>query len=386
MEHSMKATSIVEFVRDTYKTDEFIPLHAPTFDGNEKAYVMETIESTFVSSVGKFVDDFERKIEAYTGTAKAVATVNGTAALHAALYMADVQRGDLVVTQALTFVATCNALYHMGAEPIFLDVSPVSLGLCPKAVDAFLEENAEVTDAGCIHKKTGRRIKAVVPMHTFGHPVELDELVAVCLKWNITLVEDAAESLGSFYKGKHTGTIGDFGAVSFNGNKIITTGGGGMVLCKTQELGARIKHVTTTAKVPHPYEFFHDEPGFNYRMPNLNAALGCAQMEVIEQYLKQKRVLAEGYNDFFKGSDIKFVTEPEYAQSNYWLNAIICSDKESREEILSVTNDSGVMTRPIWQLMHRLPMFENAIRGDLTYSEFIEAHLINLPSTPIEVK
>lgn len=382
----MKAASIVEFVRDTYKTDEFIPLHAPTFDGNEKAYVMETIESTFVSSVGKFVDDFERKIEAYTGTSKAVATVNGTAALHAALYMADVQRGDLVITQALTFVATCNALYHMGAEPIFLDVSSVSLGLCPKAVDAFLEENAEVTDAGCIHKKTGRRIKAVVPMHTFGHPVELDELVAVCLKWNITLVEDAAESLGSFYKGKHTGTIGDFGAVSFNGNKIITTGGGGMVLCKTQELGARTKHVTTTAKVPHPYEFFHDEPGFNYRMPNLNAALGCAQVEVIEQYLKKKRLLAEGYKDFFNGTDFKFVTEPEYAQSNYWLNAVICPDKESREEVLAGTNGSGVMTRPIWQLMHRLPMFENAIRGDLTYSEFIEAHLINLPSTPVEIK
>ncbi|EKO3800288.1 LegC family aminotransferase [Vibrio harveyi] len=382
----MKATTIVEFVRDTYKTDEFIPLHAPTFGGNEKAYVMETIESTFVSSVGKFVDDFERKIEAYTGTAKAVATVNGTAALHAALYMADVQRGDLVITQALTFVATCNALYHMGAEPVFVDVSPVSLGLCPKAVDAFLEENAEVTDVGCIHKKTGRRIKAVVPMHTFGHPVELDELVAVCLKWNITLVEDAAESLGSFYKGKHTGTIGDFGAVSFNGNKIITTGGGGMVLCKTQELGARTKHVTTTAKVPHPYEFFHDEPGFNYRMPNLNAALGCAQMEVIQQYLKQKRLLAEGYKNFFKGTDFNFVTEPEYAKSNYWLNAIVCPDKESREEVLACTNGSGVMTRPIWQLMHRLPMFENAIRGDLTYSEFIEAHLINLPSTPVEIK
>lgn len=382
----MKATTIVEFVRDTYKTDEFIPLHAPTFDGNEKAYVMETIESTFVSSVGKFVDDFERKIEAYTGTAKAVATVNGTAALHAALYMADIQRGDLVITQALTFVATCNALYHMGAEPIFVDVSPVSLGLCPKAVDEFLEENAEVTDVGCIHKKTGRRIKAVVPMHTFGHPVELDELVAICLKWNITLVEDAAESLGSLYKGKHTGTIGDFGAVSFNGNKIITTGGGGMVLCKTQELGARTKHVTTTAKVPHPYEFFHDEPGFNYRMPNLNAALGCAQMEVIEQYLKQKRLLAEGYKNFFKGTDFNFVTEPEYAKSNYWLNAIVCPDKESREEVLACTNGSGVMTRPIWQLMHRLPMFENAIRGDLTYSEFIEAHLINLPSTPVEIK
>ncbi|HGZ6666064.1 LegC family aminotransferase [Vibrio parahaemolyticus] len=379
----MKATSIVEFVRDTYKTDEFIPLHAPTFDSNEKAYVMETIESTFVSSVGKFVDDFERKIEAYTGTAKAVATVNGTAALHAALYMADVQRGDLVVTQALTFVATCNALYHMGAEPIFLDVSPVSLGLCPKAVDAFLEENAEVTDAGCIHKKTGRRIKAVVPMHTFGHPVELDELVAVCLKWNITLVEDAAESLGSFYKGKHTGTIGDFGAVSFNGNKIITTGGGGMVLCKTQELGVRTKHVTTTAKVPHPYEFFHNEPGFNYRMPNLNAALGCAQMEVIEQYLKKKRLLAEDYKDFFNGTDFKFVTEPEYAQSNYWLNAIICPDKESREEVLACTNGSGVMTRPIWQLMHRLPMFENAIRDNLSVSELLEQRLVNLPSSPV---
>ncbi|CAK6712077.1 LegC family aminotransferase [Vibrio alginolyticus] len=379
----MKATTIVEFVRDTYKTDEFIPLHAPTFDGNEKAYVMETIESTFVSSVGKFVDDFERKIEAYTGTTKAVATVNGTAALHAALYMADVQRGDLVITQALTFVATCNALYHMGAEPVFVDVSPVSLGLCPKAVDAFLEENAEVTDVGCIHKKTGRRIKAVVPMHTFGHPVELDELVAVCLKWNITLVEDAAESLGSFYKGKHTGTIGDFGAVSFNGNKIITTGGGGMVLCKTQELGARTKHVTTTAKVPHPYEFFHDEPGFNYRMPNLNAALGCAQVEVIEQYLKQKRLLAEGYKNFFKDTDFNFVTEPEYAKSNYWLNAIICPDKESREEVLACTNGSGVMTRPIWQLMHRLPMFENAIRGDLSVSEWLEKRLVNLPSSPV---
>ncbi len=382
----MKATSIVEFVRDTYKTDDFIPLHAPSFNGNEKAYVMETIESTFVSSVGKFVNEFERQLEAYTGTAKAVATVNGTAALHAALYIAGVQQGDLVITQALTFVATCNALYHMGAEPIFVDVSPVSLGLCPKAVDAFLTENAELTDSGCIHKLTGKRIKAVVPMHTFGHPVELDELVAVCLKWNLALVEDAAESLGSFYKGKHTGTIGDLGAISFNGNKIITTGGGGMVLCKTQELGLHTKHVTTTAKVPHPYEFFHDEPGFNYRLPNLNAALGCAQMEVIEQYLQQKRLLAKSYKNFFKGSAFNFVTEPDYAKSNYWLNAIICPDKESREEILTTTNSLGVMTRPIWQLMHRLPMLEKAIRGDLTYSEFIEAHLINLPSTPVRIR
>ncbi|EGR0110475.1 LegC family aminotransferase [Vibrio vulnificus] len=379
----MKAQLLVEFVRDQYQTQEFIPLHAPTFAGNEKAYVMETIESTFVSSVGKFVDEFERKMEAFTGTPKAVATVNGTAALHAALYMAGVERGDLVITQALTFVATCNALYHMGAEPIFVDVSPVSLGLCPKAMDAFLEENAQVTEEGCIHKQTGRRIKAVVPMHTFGHPVELDELLAVCLKWNISLVEDAAESLGSFYKGKHTGTIGDFGAVSFNGNKIITTGGGGMVLCGSEEAGKRTKHVTTTAKVPHPYEFFHDEPGFNYRMPNLNAALGCAQMEVLEYYLAQKRQLAHQYQAFFASSDVTFVVEPEYAQSNYWLNAIICADTQQRNELLEQTNAAGVMTRPIWQLMHRLPMFEQALRGDLTHSEFIEAHLINLPSTPV---
>ncbi|MCA4016990.1 LegC family aminotransferase [Vibrio vulnificus] len=379
----MNAQLLVEFVRDQYQTQEFIPLHAPTFAGNEKAYVMETIESTFVSSVGKFVDEFERKMEAFTGTPKAVATVNGTAALHAALYMAGVERGDLVITQALTFVATCNALYHMGAEPIFVDVSPVSLGLCPKAMSAFLEDNAQVTEAGCIHKQTGKRIKAVVPMHTFGHPVELDELVAVCLKWNISLVEDAAESLGSFYKGKHTGTIGDFGAVSFNGNKIITTGGGGMVLCGSEDAGRRTKHVTTTAKVPHPYEFFHDEPGFNYRMPNLNAALGCAQMEVLEHYLAQKRQLAHQYQAFFASSDVTFVVEPEYAQSNYWLNAIICADTQQRNELLEQTNAVGVMTRPIWQLMHRLPMFEQALRGDLTHSEFIEAHLINLPSTPV---
>ncbi|MFH0259634.1 LegC family aminotransferase [Vibrio barjaei] len=379
----MKAASIVEFVRDTYKTDEFIPLHAPTFNGNEKEYVLETIESTFVSSVGKFVDDFERKIEVYTGTAKAVTTVNGTAALHTALYMAGVQRGDLVITQALTFVATCNALYHMGADPIFVDVSPLSLGLCPKAVEEYLDEFAVLTEQGCTHKQTGQRIKAVVPMHTFGHPVELNELVAVCAKWQLSLVEDAAESLGSFYKGKHTGTIGEFGAVSFNGNKIITTGGGGMVLCRTQELGLRTKHVTTTAKVPHPYEFFHDEAGFNYRMPNLNAALGCAQMEVLERYVARKRDLANQYRNLFEMTEVKFVVEPEYAHSNYWLNAIICPDVKYRDELLKETNTAGVMTRPIWKLMHRLPMFENALCGDLSQSRFLEAHIVNLPSTPV---
>lgn len=379
----MNAHLLVEFVRDQYQTQDFIPLHAPTFAGNEKAYVMETIDSTFVSSVGKFVDEFERKVGAFTGSARAVATVNGTAALHAALYMAGVERGDLVITQALTFVATCNALYHMGAEPIFVDVSPVSLGLSPKAVEDYLVEHAELTDSGCVHTQTGKRIKAVVPMHTFGHPVELDELVAICLKWDLVLVEDAAESLGSLYKGKHTGTIGDFGAVSFNGNKIITTGGGGMVLCDTEDAGRRAKHVTTTAKIPHPYEFFHDEPGFNYRMPNLNAALGCAQMESLERYLVLKRQLAHRYQAFFAGSDVKFVVEPEYAQSNYWLNAIICPDTQLRNELLEQTNAAGVMTRPIWKLMHRLPMFECSLRGDLSNSQLLEEHLINLPSSPI---
>ncbi|HAU5068276.1 aminotransferase in exopolysaccharide biosynthesis [Citrobacter amalonaticus] len=379
----MNIKSIIEFVRDVYKTDEFIPLHAPVFNGNEKQYVLDTLESTFVSSVGKYVDDFERKMEAYTGTARAVATVNGTAALSAALYLAGVKRGDLVVTQALTFVATCNALYHLGAEPVFTDVSSVSMGLCPVALDNWLTENAELTDQGCVHRKTRQVVRAVVPMHTFGHPVELDELIAVCGKWHIILVEDAAESLGSFYKGKHTGTLGDYGALSFNGNKIITTGGGGMVFCRTPEAGVRAKHVTTTAKVPHPYEFYHDEPGFNYRMPNLNAALGCGQMECLDSFLQQKRVLAHHYEAFFSGSEFHFVKEPEYAQSNYWLNAVICENSDSRDALLAQMNEAKVMTRPIWKLMHRLPMFDKAMRDDLRNSELIEARLVNLPSSPV---
>ncbi|WP_233008865.1 LegC family aminotransferase [Rheinheimera faecalis] len=379
------SAAVVSFIRELYRTNEFIPLHAPTFAGNELKYVTETIQSTFVSSVGKFVDDFERKMEAFTSTTKAIATVNGTAALHTALYMAGVKAGDYVITQALTFVATCNALHHMGAEPIFVDVSKVSLSLCPVALDNYLTDNAFSNESGCYHKTNQRRISAVVPMHTFGHPAELDELVAVCSKWNLILVEDAAESLGSYYKGKHTGTIGELGALSFNGNKIITTGGGGMVLCRDAELGARTKHVTTTAKVPHPYEFFHDEPGFNYRLPNLNAALGCAQMEMLPEFLKQKRQLAQAYKDFFVDSEFSFVNEPDYAQSNYWLNAVICPDTQSRDQLLKTTNESGVMTRPIWKLMHRLPMFQHAHRDKLEVSEWIEGHLINLPSSPTQL-
>jgi len=379
--------SLIRFIRDTYQSNEFIPLHAPTFNGNEKQYVVDTIDSTFVSSVGQYVDKFEQQIEHFTGAKKAVAVVNGTSALHTALYMAGIKHGDLVITQALTFVATCNALYHMGAAPIFVDVSLNTLGLCPKATEAYLEENVTFNaDGECIHRLSQQRIKAVMPMHTFGHPVELDELLIVCKKFNLVLIEDAAESLGSFYKGKHTGTFGDYSAISFNGNKIITTGGGGMVLCHSENAGARTKYLTTTAKQPHPFEFFHDEAGFNYRLPNLNAALGCAQMEKLPEFLKKKRLLANHYQEFFKNSDFIFVKEPKGCQSNYWLNGIICPNENSRNLLLEQTNNERVMTRPVWKLMHRLPMFKNALRGELINSEFIEARLVSLPSSPTAIK
>ncbi len=378
---------LVNFIQDIYQTKEFIPLHEPTFAGNEKKYVNDTLDSTFVSSVGKYVDQFEQQIEKYTGTKKAVATVNGTAALHTALYLAGVKRDDLVITQALTFVATCNAVFHLGAEPVFVDVSRISLGLCPVALQEYLDANATINTKGnCQHKETKQIIRVVMVMHTFGHPAELDELADVCKKWHITLVEDAAESLGSFYKEKHTGTVGEYGMLSFNGNKVITTGGGGMVLCQSQETGELARHITTTSKVPHPFEFYHDEPGFNYRLPNLNAALGCAQMEKLAIFLEQKRSLANQYAQFFDNSDFQFVHEPSYAKSNYWLNSVICPDVESRNALLEKTNEKGVMTRPVWQLMHRLPMFKNKQRGDLSVSEWLESHVVNLPSSPVIVE
>lgn len=382
----MDTSKFNQFVRDIYCTNNFIPLHEPRFLGNEKKYVLDTIDSTFVSSVGAYVNDFEIKVQQFTGCTKAIATVNGTAALHIALLLAGVKRDDIVITQALTFVATCNALSYIGAEPLFIDVSLKTLGLCPKALDIYLQENAFIDDRGvCKHKATNKRISAIVPMHTFGHPVEIDKLQQVVTNWNIALVEDAAESLGSYYKGKHTGTFGLVSAFSFNGNKVITTGGGGMILCQDEELGIRAKHITTTAKIPHPYEFYHDENGFNYRLPNLNAALGCAQMESLEGFLAKKRDLAQQYQDFFKDSDISFVVEPEDCRSNYWLNAIICKDKAQRDLILDETNSNKVMTRPIWTLMTRLPMYQNALQGDLTNSLWLEERVINIPSSvPLE--
>lgn len=376
--------TLIPFIRQLYQTDEAIPLHAPRFSGNEHRYVADTLDSTFVSSVGRYVDQFEQQIQTFTGCTRAVATVNGTAALHSALYMAGVRQNDLVITQALTFVATCNALFHMGAAPVFVDINQQTLGLCPVALENFLQQHAVSDETGCYLKSSKQRIRAVMPMHTFGHPAQLDELAKICQQWQLMLIEDAAESLGSFYKGKHTGTIGQFAALSFNGNKIITTGGGGMLLCADASDGERAKHLTTTAKQPHRWAFYHDEAGFNYRLPNLNAALGCAQMESLKHFLAQKRQLAEHYKSFFARSDYLFVDEPAGCRSNFWLNAILCPDQASRDKLLQYTNDAGVMTRPVWQLMHTLPAFKQAIRGPLPCSEQMAARLLNLPSSVTE--
>lgn len=373
--------ALVQFIREQYRSDDFIPLHAPIFAGHERAYVVDTIESTFVSSVGAFVDRFERDMAAYTASPRAVATVNGTAALHIALKLAGVLPGELVVTQPLTFVATCNAIAYCSAEPLFIDVDRHTLGLSPTALDAWLTEHAEVGDDGlCRTRADGKVIRACVPMHTFGHPADLDGLVSVCARWQIALVEDAAESLGSFYKGRHTGTFGALGTLSFNGNKIITTGGGGMILAN-EALGTHAKHLTTTAKKPHPYEYVHDEVGYNYRLPNLNAALGCAQLEQLEAFIANKRELAARYAEHFQGSDLKFFTEPADCRSNYWLNAVICEGHEQRDALLKATNDRGVMSRPIWALMNHLPIYAHCRKGELSNAEWLEARVVNLPSS-----
>jgi aminotransferase in exopolysaccharide biosynthesis len=375
--------SLIRFIREYFRTTEFIPLHAPVFSGNEKEYVNATLESTFVSSVGAFVDQFENRMAAFTGSERAVATVNGTAALHMALLLSDVRPGDLVITQSLTFVATCNAIAYCGAEPVFVDVDLHTMGLSSIAMESWLSQNAyRDSDGKCRAKSNDKFIKACLPMHTFGHPVELDALVECCARWGLTLVEDAAESLGSFYKGRHTGTFGALGTLSFNGNKIITTGGGGMILTNAQ-IGVRAKHLTTTAKLSHAYEFRHDEVGYNYRLPNLNAALGCAQLEMLSKFIAAKRLLAECYERELVGSGLEFFKEPENCRSNYWLNAVVCENSQHRDELLQATNSQSVMTRPIWTLMNKLPAYADCLRGDLSNSEWLEARVVNLPSSVV---
>lgn len=375
--------TLVQFIRERYGSMDRIPLHAPVFEGKEREYVLDTINSTFVSSVGSYVDKFERDIEKYTNSPRAVVTVNGTSALHMSLILADVGLGDYVITQALTFVATANAISYCKADPIFLDVDQKTLGLSPSAMNVWLEEFAFIDDDGhCRHKIDSRIIKACIPMHTFGHPVDMDGLIEVCQRWKLIVIEDAAESLGSLYKGVHTGTLGKLGILSFNGNKIITTGGGGMILTN-DELGQRAKHLTTTAKLPHAYEFYHDETGYNYRLPNINAALGCAQLQQLDHFIANKRKLAQDYENLFAGTSIQFVTEPEHCRSNYWLNAIICSDRDQRDELLMVTNEAGIFTRPIWQTLNSLPMFKHIPRGDLTTTQWLAERVVNLPSSVV---
>lgn len=371
----------ISFVREQYSTDKFIPLHEPRFRGNEKAYLLDTIDSTFVSSVGAYVDDFERKMEHFTGAAKAVAVVNGTASLQVALRIAGVSSGDEVITQALTFIATANAIVYNNASPIFLDVDLDTMGLSPRAVHNFLEEFGELREGGCYNKLTGKKIAACMPMHTFGFPVHLDELIAICDRWHIPVVEDAAESLGSYYKGKHTGTVGLIGGFSFNGNKTITSGGGGAIISNHVDLGIKAKYLTTTAKKPHRYEFFHDEIGYNFRMPNLNAALACAQMEMLDTFLADKRILADQYATFFNSLGVKFRTETKDTKANYWLMCIELDDPKDRDLFLKVSNEDGIMTRPIWTLMTRLPMYQHCQKDHQTNAEFLEQCIINIPSS-----
>lgn len=379
-----KFAEITNFIRKTFKQPEgFISLHEPTFSGNEKKYIEECIDSTFVSSVGKYVDRFEDEIAKFTGAAKAVVCVNGTNALHLALLLGGVKIGDEVITQPLTFVATAYAISYCGANPVFIDIDKKTIGLSPNVLSDFLENNTEQRADGCYNIKTKRKITACVPMHTFGHPCRIDEIAEICKKFNISLIEDAAESLGSYYKGQHTGTFGKVGVLSFNGNKIITTGGGGMLLFNDIHLADKAKHLSTQAKVPHPWEFAHDEIGYNYRMPNINAALGVAQLEQIHQFLEAKRNLANSYKSFFDQQGIEFITEPEHARSNYWLNAILLENRKERDEFLEFTNKNGIMTRPVWELMNRLQMFQKALCSDLSNSEWIAERLVNISSSVI---
>lgn len=379
-----KFTEIIRFVREKYNTPEgFIPLHEPRFNGNEKKYMGECIDTTFVSSVGKFVTRFEEMMAEFTGAKYAIAAVNGTAALHIALLLSDVNPEDEVITQALTFIATANAISYTGAKPIFIDVDRDTMGLSAKSLETFLAKHTTQKGGYCYNNTSGKRIKACVPMHTFGHPCRIDEIVAICRKYNIDVIEDAAESLGSYYKGQHTGTFGKFGTLSFNGNKTITTGGGGMILTNDDKLGKLAKHITTTAKVPHRWEFVHDMTAYNYRLTNLAAALGCAQMEQLPSFISQKRKLANDYSTFFKTLEIEFVTEPANSSSNYWLNALILKDKAEQDNFLTYLNDRNVMVRPIWQLMNRLEMYKDCQCDSLVNTEWLADRVVNIPSSVI---
>jgi perosamine synthetase len=374
-------SEVICFIKNQFGNKAFIPLHEPRFLGNEKKYAVDTIDSTFVSSVGAYVDKFELMMSSISGTNKSVAVVNGTSALQVALRLAGVNTGDEVITQALTFIATVNSIIYNGAAPIFIDVDIDTMGLSPKAVEVFLEEFGEMRDGVCYNKKTNKKIAACMPMHTFGFPVHLHELLKVCNKWNIPLVEDAAEAIGSEYHSKPIGSYGKLGVFSFNGNKIVTSGGGGAIVTSDVELGIKAKHLTTTAKVPHPYEYVHDEIGYNFRMPNLNAALACAQLEQLSLFINSKRTLAKEYNSFFKSKGINFRTELPQTKANYWLMCVELENKQERESFLKVTNENGVMTRPIWQLIFKSPLYSGFQKDAQINAMYLEDRIVNIPSS-----
>lgn len=372
---------IISFIKSIYEDREFIPLHEPLFFGNEKKYLEECVDSTFVSSIGRFVDLFEEKITEYTGAERAVACVNGTAALHLALILSDIHAGDEVVTQPLSFIATANAIAYTGAKPIFVDIDRDTLGLSPEKLAGFLEKNTRIENKLCINKASGKVIRCCIPMHTYGNPCRIDEIVEICEKYHIIVIEDAAESIGSFYKGKHTGTFGQIGTLSFNGNKTMTTGGGGMLLIRDNEIGKRAKHLSTQAKVNHPWEFYHDETGYNYRMPNINAALGVAQLEKLDLMLECKQKLWQKYTKFFKTLDIPSIQEIPESNSNHWLNGFFLESKKERDEFLEYSISKGVHCRPAWNLLSTLPMYKDCQVDNIDNAKRIADTLISIPSS-----
>ena len=371
----------IDFVKKIYGNKKEIPLHEPKFIGNEKKYLKDCIDTTFVSSIGKYVDKFEKKIAKYTGAKYAVATTNGTSALHVSLILAGVGQDDEVITQPLNFIASCNAISYCKAKPIFIDVDRDTMGLSPDALNLFLKNNTLIKNKKCINKRTKKIIKACVPMHSYGHPCRIKEIKRILKKYYIFLIEDAAESLGSFYDKKHTGTFGELGVISFNGNKIITAGGGGCIITNNKVLAKKAKHITTTAKVTHKWDFNHDSVGYNYRMPNLNAALLVAQLENLNSFIKNKRILAKKYEVFFKKTNYNFFLESKNSQSNYWLNSIVLKNKKKRNQFLEKTNSKGVKTRPIWKLMSDLKMFKDCQIGSLKNAKYLQDRVVNIPSS-----
>ena len=374
------ADDTCEMARSLYG-EGYVPLHRPIFEGRERDYLVDCVDSNFVSSVGERVSEFEAMIAAYTGSRFAVATVNGTSALQVSAQIAGVGQGDEVLTQALTFVATCNAIVYSGASPVFIDVDLDTMGLSPEALCNYLENNAERSKLGVFNKLSGRRIAACIPMHTFGFPCRINEIADICEEWGLALIEDSAESLGSYVGTKHTGRFGLMAAYSFNGNKVITTGGGGMITTDDDDLAVRLKHITTTSKVPHAYEFVHDEVGYNYRMPNLNAALGCAQMERLDEILSVKAEVASKWATFFQKLDVEVVKGTPGNKPNHWLNAIVLNSRQERDDFLRLTNQNKVMTRPIWTLMSKLPMFKTCLSDCLQNSIWLEDRVVNIPSS-----